>query len=231
MAIQLVSSREAATLHGLKMLVYGGAGAGKTRLCATTGASTVIISAEAGLLSLRDTDIATIVVKSWQELREAYTWAAQSQEAKGFDWLCLDSLSEIAETVLHHELAQTKDPRKAYGEMFDQMAALVRAFRDLPEKHVYMSAKMERNKDEATGTMLYQPSMPGQKLGQQLPYMFDEVFVLRAERDPQGALSRWLQTQPDMQYIAKDRSGALEAFEQPELGAIAAKIIQPTDQE
>ena len=35
---------------------------------------------------------------------------------------------------------------------------------------------------------------------------------------------RALQTQPDFQYGAKDRSGALDAFEPPNLAAIAAKI-------
>jgi hypothetical protein len=52
--------------HFLKVLVSGGAGAGKTRLCATTGDpdATVIISAEGGLLSLRDHGITAIEVKT-----------------------------------------------------------------------------------------------------------------------------------------------------------------------
>ena len=49
---------------GLKIGVAGLVGAGKTSFCATTGAPTVIISAEAGLLSLRDVDIPVIEVAS-----------------------------------------------------------------------------------------------------------------------------------------------------------------------
>ena len=64
MAVKLTSTKQAAALHGLKLTVYGPAGSGKTTLCATTGAPTVILSAEAGLLSLRHTDIPVIEVKT-----------------------------------------------------------------------------------------------------------------------------------------------------------------------
>lgn len=229
MSIKLTTSKQAAIDNGIKALVYGGAGAGKTCLCATAPAP-VIISAEAGLLSLRGHDLPVIEVHSIADLQEAYRFISGADEAKSFQWVCLDSLSEIAEVVLADEKARTKDPRKAYGELSDQMMALVRAFRDLPGRNVYMSAKMERTKDEVTGAMLYAPSMPGQRVGQALPYLFDEVFVLRVERDPEGKPSRWLQTQSDLQYIAKDRSGALAMFESPDLTSIATKIHQPTDE-
>jgi hypothetical protein len=169
-----------------------------------------------------------IEISSIADLHEAYAFITKSDEAAGFQWICLDSLSEIAEVVLAAEKAQTKDPRKAYGELTDQMTQLVRAFRDLPGRNVYMSAKLQREKDELTGAMLYSPSMPGQKFGQALPYLFDEVFALRVEKDTEGNLSRWLQTASDLQYSAKDRSGALDMFEEPDLGAIATKIHTPT---
>lgn len=229
MSIKLTTSRQAARDNGIKALVYGGAGAGKTCLCATAP-NPVIISAEAGLLSLRSHDLPVIEVHSIADLQEAYRFVSNAEEAKAFQWVCLDSLSEIAEVVLADEKARTKDPRKAYGELSDQMMALVRAFRDLPGRNVYMSAKMERAKDEVTGAMLYTPSMPGQRVGQALPYLFDEVFVLRVERDAEGKPSRWLQTQTDLQYIAKDRSGALAMFELPDLTSVATKIHQPTDE-
>lgn len=228
MAIKLTTTRESAKLNGLKVLVYGQSGAGKTRLCATTDQPTVIISAEAGLLSLRDTDIPVIEVTSIEDVHEAYRFVTQAQEAKDFRWVCLDSISEIAEVVLANEKANTKDPRKAYGELADRMMELLRAFRDLPGRNVYMSAKIDRQKDETSGAMLYSPSMPGQRLGQQLPFLFDECFALRVEKGADGEMQRWLQTAGDTQYVAKDRSGALEAFEQPTLSHIAAKIDRST---
>lgn len=225
MAIKLTTTKEAARSNGLKIGVAGMAGAGKTLLCATTGAPTVIISAESGLLSLRGHDIPVIEVSNIADVHEAYRFVSESADAAHFEWVCIDSLSEIAEQVLSHEKKVNKDGRAAYGELTVQMTELVRAFRDLPNKNVYMSAKMERTKDDMTGAMLYGPSMPGAKLGQSLPYFFDEFFILRVEKDEEGKPTRWLQTSGDFQYTAKDRSGCLEMFETPSLEHIAKKIL------
>ncbi|OOH80762.1 ATP-binding protein [Leptospirillum ferriphilum] len=221
--MKLLSTKDA-HINGVKILCYGSSGAGKTRLCATTGGKTVILSAEAGLLSLREHDIPFIQIQGIDDIYQAYDYLANDPEGQTFSWICLDSISEIGEVVLSAGKKSAKDPRAAYGDLQEKMGDLLRAFRDLPGRNVYFSAKQDRIKDEATGIMLYGPSMPGQKLGLQLPYFFDEVFVLRAERSPEGSLVRTLQTFQDVQYTAKDRSGALAPYEDPDLGAIATKI-------
>ncbi len=222
--MRFISTKEAAN-DGIKALVYGDAGAGKTTLISTLPLdSTLIISAEGGLLSLRAFDIKGIEVKSLDDVNEAYRFVNEADEARQFNWIAIDSISEIAETVLSYEKGQSADPRQAYGKLIDHMGDLVRAFRDLPGRNVYMSAKLSRDKDGMTGAMLYQPSMPGSKLGGQMPYWFDLVMALRVHRDAEGNEQRALQTQADSQYVAKDRSGALEMWEAPDLGAIARKI-------
>ncbi len=221
--MKLLSTKDA-HVNGVKILCYGSSGAGKTRLCATTGGKTVILSAEAGLLSLREHDIPFIQIQGIDDIYQAYDYLANDPEGQTFSWICLDSISEIGEVVLSAGKKSAKDPRAAYGDLQEKMGDLLRAFRDIPGRNVYFSAKQDRIKDEATGIMLYGPSMPGQKLGLQLPYFFDEVFVLRAERSPDGSLVRTLQTFQDVQYTAKDRSGALAPYEDPDLGAIATKI-------
>lgn len=221
MSINLTSTKDASS-HGIKILVHGPAGSGKTHLCSTTGEPTIIISAEAGLLSLRHFDIPVITVTSMVDVQEAYSYLA-GKDGDGLSWVCLDSISEIAEQVLSYELKQTKDPRKAYGELGTQMMDLLRAFRDLPGKNVYMSCKQERKEDD-DGRTSYMPMMPGQKLGQQIPYLFDELFSLRIEKDAEGNPTRWLQTSADIKYTAKDRSGSLDLYEPANLKAIAEKI-------
>lgn len=225
MAIKLTSTKNAALENGLKVLVHGPAGAGKTSLCATTDEPTVIISAEAGLLSLRGHDIPVIEVQSIDDVHEAYRFVTQAAEAQHFRWVCLDSISEIAEVCLAAEKKATKDPRHAYGSLADQMGQLIRAFRDLPGRNVYFSSKQGRSQDQATGATLYFPSLPGQALAQGISYFFDEVFCLRVEKDAEGNAQRWLQTGRDFQFEAKDRSGALAMFEPPHLGAIARKVF------
>ena len=224
MAIKLVSTKDAATYQGVKILVHGPAGAGKTRLCATLP-EPIILSAEAGLLSLAGSDIPVIEVKQIEDLYEAFEFISSSKEAEHFQSVALDSISEIAEVCLAKEKAATKDGRKAYGALNDSMGALVRAFRDLPGKHVYMSCKQVRVKDEIEGTMLYGPSMPGARLANELPSLFDECFALRVEKDNEGGIQRWLQTQRDVQYEAKDRSGKLDVFEPANLGSVITKIL------
>ena len=208
--------------NGVKILVHGQAGIGKTCLCASLP-DPIIISVESGLLSLASLDIPAIEVKTLDDLGEVHEWLAGSDEAKKYKSICLDSISEIAEVVLNDEKNKEKDPRKAYGNMQDVMTDVIRAFRDLSGRNIYFSAKQERIQDDS-GRLLFGPSMPGQKLAQQIPYLFDEVFAYQVVKDTNGVPTRMLLTQPDGISIAKDRSGKLDMFEAPDLGAIINKI-------
>lgn len=221
MAINLKTTSGLAA-NGVKLLVYGQAGAGKTSLLRTLP-NPIVLSAEGGLLSIQDADLPYIEITSMEQLREAYEWLSTTQEGQQFASVGLDSISEIAEVCLNYEKKATKDPRMAYGAMQEQMSDIIRAFRDLPGKHVYMSAKLEKSTDEM-GRMLYAPSMPGNKSGQALPYFFDEVLALRIEKDNEGVTQRALMCDSDGLWSAKDRSGKLAMWEQPNLTDIIAKI-------
>ncbi len=221
MAINLKRSSQLAS-DGVKLLVYGQAGAGKTSLIKTLP-SPVVLSAEGGLLSIADADVPYIEIGSMGDLREAYKWLESSTEAKEFKSVSLDSISEVAEVVLAAEKKSTKDGRAAYGEMNTVMTDLIRAFRDLPGRHVYMSAKLEKLQDEM-GKVMYGPSMPGKSLSQGLPYFFDEVLALRVEKDAEGNSQRALMCDSDGAWLAKDRSGKLAQWEAPDLGEIIKKM-------
>jgi len=205
----------------VKMLAYGQAGSGKTSLIPTLPAP-VILSAEGGLLSISDKEIPFLDISDMDALREAYKWLAESDEAKQFASVAIDSISEIAEVCLGKEKALAKDPRAAYGEMQTTMAEIIRSFRDLP-RHILMTAKLEKAQDEM-GRMLYSPSMPGNKTGQSLPYYFDIVAALRVEKDAEGVTQRAMMLESDGMWQAKDRSGKLSAWEAPNLGEIIKKI-------
>lgn len=241
MALEFGWSEQLADTQGVKILVYSESGVGKTMLVPTLP-TPVAISAEAGLLSLKkknierihgvDTpgityNVPTIKINNVDDLTDAYRWCTSSAEARNFESLGLDSISEIGEVILNNAKRQVKDPRQAYGELIEKMETTIRLFRDIVGKHIYMSAKMEPMKDELSGVVKYGLAMPGAKLAHKLPYFFDEVFRLGIGKDPNtGATYRFLQTQPDLQFTAKDRSGSLDAMEYPHLGHVINKILR-----
>lgn len=234
MAIEVIDFDDALEDNGLKILVHGPAGAGKTVLAATAasgGFSTILLSAESGLLSLKKVFrenpefkklIKIIKIKSFQDLKETREWFEEEDQMS--DFLDLDSISEIAEQILTYEKENSKDPRQAYGELTNKMLEELRSFRDLPGYNVMMTCKQAREVDQDTERTRYVPMFPGRQVGPAVPYLFDEVFALRVEEDDDGDEYRTLQTNRDSQYEAKDRSGELEMFEPPNLAKILKKI-------
>ena len=200
------------------------AGAGKTFLARTAPGKVLVISAEAGLLSIRDAqNVEAIEVKSAAEVVEVYE-ALRSGKLQ-YDTVCLDSISEISELLLQAEKARHKDARKAYGEVQESVTNVMRAFRDL-QMHVMFICKEDKVNND--GTFEQAPKMVGTKLGQSITYFFDEVLALRVieDTDEEGnpVQARWLQTRIGQGYVAKDRSGKLEAFEEPNLTKLIEKL-------
>lgn len=221
--VTLRSTQNFGAGQGVKIIVYARAGMGKTVLCSTCP-DPVIFSAESGLLSLAHLNLPYIEIRNFNDLRDAFVWFTSSHEARQFQTGCLDSISEIAETCLTAHQEKNKDGRKAYGEMIKQMNDEIRKWRDVKGKHIYMSAKQGRVKDEVSGLTLNGPMMPGDKLAQNVPYFPDEVFQLGIENQGMAGSYRYLRCQPDFQNDAKDRSGKLNAIEEPHLGKIIQKI-------
>lgn len=222
---QIQSTEQVTDQQGVKVLVYGKAKVGKTTL-ARTAPNPLIISAERGLLSLRGAQLPVIQINNIIELTNVHAWLLRDQQSTQFHTICVDSISDIAEVCLTEEKAKSKkDPRQAYGELAEHMVKIIRNFRDLPRRHVYMIAKEEYDKDGDMGMMMFRPSMPGKQLTKDIPYMFDEILQLFIHKDDQGALHRVLRCHPDNQNIAGDRSGKLGAYEPADLGHIITKIL------
>lgn len=236
MALTWTTTRQFSVEHGIKMGAYSDSGVGKTRLIATAPRP-LIGSTENGLLSLRKEkiDIPAALIRTLADLREFYRFCSESTEMKNFDLVALDSVSDISETILSEaKVAPTingkvnPDPRAAYGLMQEYVVEEIKKFRDLKGKHVYLTFKMEPMKDEFSGITKYGPMFPGRNLGPQTPYLLDEFFVLRRHQmvDPAtGRHFRYLQTDGDLQYHAKDRSGCLALVEPPDLSHVINKIM------
>ena len=216
MAIKIQKTSDL-TIDAVKSIVYGGAGTGKTRLCATAP-NPIIISAESGLLSLADVECDYIEIKTLKQLDEAYK---ALKDDNNYDTICLDSLSEIAEVLVAELKPQYKDGRQVYMALADAMLPMLRRFRDIKGKNTLFTSKLIVRQDEESGKISEELLMPGKVLPAQIPYMVDELFCLQADR--KGVT--FLQTSPDRMRFCKDRSGALEAKEEPNMTAIINKIM------
>ena len=215
MAIKIQSTRDC-HVDGIKAVVHGSSGVGKTVLC-STAPKPIIISAERGLLSLSQMDVPFIEVNTIKDVGDAYNMVKDHAD---YDTICLDSLSEIAETVVYTFKKEAADGRQAYMKLAEAMGALIKNFRDIKGKHVVFIAKSKRIDDEESGTWQMEPYLPGKVLPFQLPFLVDEVFYY--DMDRKG--NRQLMTKANRKYIAKDRSGVLDEIEPPNLSEIIKKI-------
>lgn len=232
MPLHFTTVGQAATTRGIKVLVYGPAGSGKTRLCGTAP-KPLIISAEAGLLTYRkmirdgliDQGTPVVEVTNITDVEEALVWCRDNATKYGIQTICKDSISEIAEKCLSAEKTKTKDPRQAYGEMANRIIELVKEFRDLPDLNVIVTAKQTQVADAITGVPKATPTAPGQQIGPALPYLFDEVLHAFTDKDPTtGATYHALRTHASFNVEAKDRSGMLDEIEYPDMTHLFNKM-------
>lgn len=222
--MQIQYTNQISMRDGVKVVLFGGSGVGKTKL-AETAPEPIILSAEDGLLSLRKSKVPYIDISNYKNLVEAYTWLTQSSEARRYQTYYLDSLSEVAEVVLSEELKKTNDPRRAYGETQQQMYRLIRSVRDIPNKHKVMVAK-EMMVDSGTQKCAV-AIMPSEKLQAQLPYFFDLVLHMYVGMNPANGQSfRAIHTSSSASWNAKDRSGNLDPIEYPNLTHLFTKATQ-----
>lgn len=208
----------------VKAIVYADSGMGKTTLLGTLPEEkTLIVSAESGLLCLNDKDISVVEIREWSDLQEVYKNLTKNPDWEKFEYVCLDSLTEMSDKLVSmlESSPEFRDPKmalKMWGEYSKRMTATIKAFRDL-DKSVVFTALPEDVLDG--GTVTKKPYIKGSAVQKMLNSYFDEVFYLCIDESTD---SRHLQTQPSSSATAKDRSGKLDAYEQPNLTNIINKI-------
>lgn len=227
MAITATSTASYGTDKGVSIVIYGPSGVGKTRLAGTLPVNeTVILSLEHRLLSLRGYGMFAYELDSYEDVVGMQSVLEKDPNFAAVKYIVLDSATEAGEKTLISSQARIKDGRQAYQDMQVRCLALFRAFRDM-KKHVILLFKEEMQKD-AVGNARIGPAMPGQKLGPQIPYLFDEVFYMGISEstgtDGKVNKSRYLLTDASSTHTAKDASGSLDAYEPPDLLHIITKI-------
>ena len=225
----LVPAYQCAANMGVKAVLYGEPGIGKTPLI-NTAPNPVLLAIEPGMLSMRGSSVLTYKAYEHREgthkgVDEFFEWWFKSNEPKKFDTLGIDSGSEMAEAYLRFFLPKHAHGMKAYGEM---SLAVMKHFTPLYYqqcKHIVIITK--QFEDVASGRK--KPSFPGNDLNIKVPHFFDEIlhYAKVAPGTIPGVLEevKAIRTYGTAQIMARDRSGQLNEFEQPDLTQIFKKCM------
>ncbi len=85
--------------HGVKILVFGQSGVGKTRLIPTLP-TPIVFSTETGLLSIRKSGLKHFhQIDDIDDLEDSFRWLLDSKEAEQYESVALDGITDIAENI------------------------------------------------------------------------------------------------------------------------------------
>lgn len=214
---------ELARRMGVKSVIYGPPGSGKTPVI-NTAPRPVLLAVEPGLLSMRNSNVMTYEAYTVPRILEFFQWFFGSNESRNFDTLAIDSGSQIAEDFLSDELRKKTDKRALYGNMSDRVMSLMNQLYHLPQKHIVIICKQDYS--DVNGVVMKRPKFPGQDLHTKIPHLFDLVMHYDTYQVPGVGDAKALRCWGGYDTTCRDRSGRLAEFEQPNLTQIINKIMQ-----
>jgi hypothetical protein len=208
-----------------KVLVAGSPGAGKT-LLSSTWPNAFYASAEGGLMSIADRGIPYTDVRTISDLLMIKTVLDNKrevvEETLGFpvDTVVVDTIDEVQRILVRERLEEIGKDTLAFQDwnfIAEQMAAIVRGFRNLP-MHVIFTCHLKEVTDNDTGRTSYKPQIQG-SYGDQISANVDLALLLKTttktemiDNKAEKVTRRVLQTVPDLAHEwIKDRSGKLPA--------------------
>ena len=120
------------------------------------------------------------------------------------------------------------DSRGAYGLMGQEMIGWLTHLQHTRRKNVWFVGILNEALDDFN-RRVFSLQIDGSKTGLELPGIVDEVITPAEVKADDGSLYRAFvcQTLNQWGYPAKDRSGRLDAIEEPDLGRLMRKIAGP----
>ena len=210
---------------GVRCIIYGENGVGKTTVLATLP-DVLILSCQRGLLSLRKSSVHATNVSSVEVLLEWYRWLSSADpNALQYRSIGIDGIHTIAEELLYTYKQETKDNRQAYLMVQDAIGNIFKCFRNLPHRNVFFTVGVEHGIDPVSRMPKCKPTFTGQKLSTMITDLVPELFYMGLSKDPQGNIFRYFQTGDSPEALAKDRSGALEFYETDPSGYLNLNTI------
>jgi hypothetical protein len=213
-------AKEFAQTFGVKSIIYGDAGSGKTPLI-NTCPRPVMLACEPGLLSMRNSNVPTWLGFDIKAIEDFFSWFFNSAETKNFDTLAVDSTSQMADIYLQGALKSNKHGLAAYGQMATETIKHLRTLYYTREKHIYLIAKQVTQENG-----FRKPYWPGQQLNADIPYLYDEILHLGIHNIPGMGQLKSFQCVGTIDVLARDRTGSLAEYEEPHFGKLVIKAMQ-----
>lgn len=246
---------------GIKGIIIGPAGIGKTSLLFTLNPETTLfVNAEAGELSVQEWGGDMVRLRTWPDARnlaavigganpayaaeetysEAHTAAAKlslETDFSKYETIFIDSITEVSRICFTWAKQQPDsfnkngdpDTRGTYGLLGREMVGWLKQFQHCPKHNIWLVGLLNEVKDDF-GRTNHVMQVEGSKTALEAPGITDQVIsMVQLQPEDGSAPYRAFVTQSinEWGYPAKDRSGRLSLIEEPHLGRLMAKIIEP----
>lgn len=223
-------ANQLAQCYGIKAVITGPAGSGKTPLMGTAPRP-IVLAVEPGYRSVRNQNFPCWnAINDLKSAEEFFQWLFSSNEAKQYDTVGFDSWSQLCEMVLSRANAKNSHGLKAYGEMAETIMDWANKLFYMQQKHIAMLCKQEIVYIPGPGNdpiPFTRPCFPGKNLIVQIPHLYDEFWSLDEFIVPgvNGKVSALL-TKKRTDRMVRSRSGNLNEYEPPNLTDVFAKAMQ-----
>lgn len=213
-----------AASSGCKALIFGAPGSAKTPLI-STAPRPVLLACEAGLLSMKGSNVPTWQAFTGDRIDEFFRWLFTSAEAKNYDTVAIDSASQLADVYLQEALSgKSKSGNKAhglaaYGIMATAVMDHLRPLYYLQNKHTYVICK------ETEVSTMKRPYFPGQQLNAEVPHLYDFILHLGIKNVPGVGNTLAFQCNQTYDVLSRNRTGNLSDYEQPDFGKLVQKAM------
>lgn len=226
--MNITTTGKLATASGVKCIIYGSAGCGKTPLV-TTASNALYVAIEHGQVSLQGTNVPAVVAYDLPQFYQFIEWMDKSDEAKQYSTFFIDSASRFCSLVLDEELAKkSKSGEKvngqaAYGEMAKRVLKMFHLLNNMQNRNIVMLAQQDTKPEQS------RPYFEGNEIDTKIPHLFDGVFHLGHHDIPERGLTYSLQMRETSKHFARCRFNAAADYEAANLDYLFNKLLTNGD--